>query len=152
MTKPTKWHVRPAKTRISLDIRPVWSGSSLCAQWISQDPSFFHADSEDSDQTGRMPGLIWVFAGRACHSVGFAMRRLNYVLALKMILDHKHSYRWHIRQWLRKHSYRWHIRQWLRKHALIRRKYPMSWVKESQRAFGPRQANLYLRAFRHDKF
>ena len=25
MTKPTKWHVRPAKTQISLDIRPVWS-------------------------------------------------------------------------------------------------------------------------------
>ena len=25
MTKPTKWHVRPAKTQISLCIRPVWS-------------------------------------------------------------------------------------------------------------------------------
>ena len=25
MTKPTKWHVRPAKTQISLSIRPVWS-------------------------------------------------------------------------------------------------------------------------------
>ena len=25
MTKPTKWHVRPAKTQISLGIRPVWS-------------------------------------------------------------------------------------------------------------------------------
>ena len=25
MTKPTKWHVRPAKTEISLGIRPVWS-------------------------------------------------------------------------------------------------------------------------------
>ena len=24
-TKPTKWHVRPAKTQISLCIRPVWS-------------------------------------------------------------------------------------------------------------------------------
>ena len=24
-TKPTKWHVLPAKTQISLDIRPVWS-------------------------------------------------------------------------------------------------------------------------------
>ena len=28
---PTKWHVRPAKTQISLDIRPVWSESSLSA-------------------------------------------------------------------------------------------------------------------------
>ena len=25
MTKPTKWHVCPAKTQISLGIRPVWS-------------------------------------------------------------------------------------------------------------------------------
>ena len=25
MTKQTKWHVRPAKTQISLSIRPVWS-------------------------------------------------------------------------------------------------------------------------------
>ena len=31
MTKPTKWHVRPAKTQISLGIHPVWSESSLSA-------------------------------------------------------------------------------------------------------------------------
>ena len=31
MTKPTKWHVRPAKTQISLGICPVWSDSSLSA-------------------------------------------------------------------------------------------------------------------------
>ena len=41
--------VRPAKTPISLGIRPVWSESSLCAQWIAKDPSFLHADSKDSD-------------------------------------------------------------------------------------------------------
>ena len=29
-----------------------------------------------SDQTGRMPRQIWVFAGRTCHFVGFVMRRL----------------------------------------------------------------------------
>ena len=45
-------------------IRPVWSESSLCAQWVAKDPSFLHADSKDSDQTGRMHRLIWVFAGR----------------------------------------------------------------------------------------
>ena len=33
-------------------------------QWVAKDPSFLHANSEDSDQTGRMPRLIWVFAGR----------------------------------------------------------------------------------------
>ena len=39
--------VHPAKTQISLGIRPVWSESSLCAQWVAKDPSFLHADSED---------------------------------------------------------------------------------------------------------
>ena len=55
MTKPTKWHVRPVKTQISLGIRLVWSQFSLCAEWAAKDSSFLHADSEDSDQTGRMP-------------------------------------------------------------------------------------------------
>ena len=56
--------VRPAKTLIRLVIRPVWSESSLCAHWVAKDPRFLHADGEDSDQIGRMPRLIWVFAGR----------------------------------------------------------------------------------------
>ena len=63
MTKATQWHVHQAKTQISLGIRPVWSESplsvwrklgSLATQW---------AHSEDSDQTWRMPRLIWVFVG-----------------------------------------------------------------------------------------
>ena len=29
-----------------------------CSQWVAKDPRFLHADSEDSDQTGRMPRLI----------------------------------------------------------------------------------------------
>ena len=43
VTKPTKWHVCPAKTQISLGI--TW------------------AHSEDSDQTGCMLRLIWVLLG-----------------------------------------------------------------------------------------
>ena len=63
MTKPTKWHVCPAKTQISLGIRPVWSESSLSA-WRKLGSFATHwAQSEDSDQTGWMPRLIWVFAG-----------------------------------------------------------------------------------------
>ena len=58
--KTNKMSVRPANTQISLGIRPIWSESSLCAQWVAKDQSFLHADNEDSDQTGR----IWVFAGR----------------------------------------------------------------------------------------
>ena len=67
MTTPTKCYVRPAKTQISLGIHPS-DQSSLCTQWVPKDPSFFHADSEDSDQTGRMPRLNCVFAGRT-HSI-----------------------------------------------------------------------------------
>ena len=74
--KTNKTTVRSANTQISLGIRPVRSVSLLCAQWLAKDLSFHHADNEDSDQTGRMPRLIWVFAGRTCHFVGFVMRRL----------------------------------------------------------------------------
>ena len=62
--KPNKMSVRSAKTQISLGICPVWSESSLCAQWVAKDPSYLQADREDSDQTGQMPRLIWVFSGR----------------------------------------------------------------------------------------
>ena len=75
--KTNKMTAHPAKTQISLGIHPVRSESSLCAQWVAKDSSFLHADSEDSDQTGRMPRLILVFAGRTCHFVGFVMRRLS---------------------------------------------------------------------------
>ena len=40
---------------------------SLATHWVH---------SEDSDQTGRMPRLIGVFAARTCHFIGFVMRRL----------------------------------------------------------------------------
>ena len=66
--KPTKWHVRPAKTQISLGIRPAWPESSLCAQWVAKDPSFLNEDSENSGHQSS--------AGRTCHFVGFVMRRL----------------------------------------------------------------------------
>ena len=62
--KTNKVSVRPAKTQISLGIRPVWSESSLSA-WRKLGPLATHwAHSEHSDQTERMPRLIWVFAGR----------------------------------------------------------------------------------------
>ena len=70
VTKPTKWHVRPAKTQISLGIRPVWSESSLCALRVAKDPVLLHVDSEDSK--GIM--LIWVFAGRTLTSLVLSCR------------------------------------------------------------------------------
>ena len=84
--KPTKWHVCPAKTQISLGICSVWSETSLCAQKVAKDPTFLHADSEDSDQTGWMPRLIWVFAGRTGHFVDFVLRWL--------ICMYYHVYEW----------------------------------------------------------
>ena len=56
--------------------RHVWSESSLSAQWVAN-PSFLHADREDSDQTRWMPRLIWVFTGCTCHFVGFVKRQLK---------------------------------------------------------------------------
>ena len=96
MTKPTKWHVRPAKTQISLGIRPVWSKSSLSA-WRKLGFLATHwAHSKDSDQTGRMPRLIWVFAGRtvtllvlSCHgSNGSEANSSNLYISLQALLGY----------------------------------------------------------------
>ena len=62
--KPTNWHERQAKTQISLGICPVWSESLLSAWRKLMSLATHWAHSEDSDETGRMPRLIWDFAGR----------------------------------------------------------------------------------------
>ena len=79
MTKPTKWPVCPAKTQTNLGIRPVWS-ERLLSVWRNHGHLASHwAHSEDSDQIWRMPRLVWVFAGRTGHFVGFVMRQLIYL-------------------------------------------------------------------------
>ena len=82
--KTNKMSVRPAKTQISPGIRPVWSVFAVRSM-VAKDTMFLHADSEDSDQTGRIPRLIWADAQadlslRWAHTrfVGFVMLRLNY--------------------------------------------------------------------------
>ena len=77
--KTNKIRVIPAKTQISLGICLVWSESSLCIQWVAKDPRFPHADSEDSDQTGRMPRLIWVFAGWTATLLVLSCRGSNWI-------------------------------------------------------------------------
>ena len=62
--KTNKMSVRPAKTQMSLGIRPVLSESSVSAWRKLGSLATRWAHSEDSVQTGRMPMLIWVFAGR----------------------------------------------------------------------------------------
>ena len=56
--KMNKMACAPAKTQISLGIRPVWSESSLSALRKSGSLATHWAHSEDSDQSGRMPRLI----------------------------------------------------------------------------------------------
>ena len=43
--------------------QPGSDQSSLHVQWVAKGPRFLHVDSKDSGQTGRIPRLIWVFAG-----------------------------------------------------------------------------------------
>ena len=69
--------VRAAKTQISLGIRPVWSESSL-SPWRKLGSLATHLmHSEDSDQTGRMPRLIWVFAGHTVTLLVLSCRGSN---------------------------------------------------------------------------
>ena len=126
MTKPTKWLCAQRRLRSvwasdqsDQSLRcvgcPDWSESSLCAQWVAKDPSFLHADSEDSDQTGRMSRLIWVFAGRtlillvlSCHgSNGSVISRCMQIsehckhISFSSSYKYTHTYM-HIRRHMRK--------------------------------------------------
>ena len=56
--KTNKMTVRPAKTQISLGIRPVWPESSLCTQWAAKEVSFLHADSDWADAQADL-SLCW---------------------------------------------------------------------------------------------
>ena len=72
MTKPTKWHVHPAKTQISLGFCPVWSESSLPA-WRKLGSLATHCvHSEDwsnwADAQANL-SLRWAHS----HIVGFVM-------------------------------------------------------------------------------
>ena len=80
--------VRPANTQISLGIRPVWSETSL-STWRKLGSLATHSvHSNNSDQTGRMPRLIWVFTGHS-QFVGFVMRRLIFDLLLSLFIEKK---------------------------------------------------------------
>ena len=127
MTKLTKWSVNTANIQINLGIRPVWSEPSLFAQWVANGSVLLQTDSGDSDQTARMPRLIRVFAWRTCHFVGFVTWRLKLVsLAVS----------------------------WIEAFAVglfVPVKFD-NFRKLIATSFELRQANLCLRAFRHDKF
>ena len=78
--------LHPAKTQFSLGICPVWSESSLSA-WRKLGSLATHwAHSEDSDQTGQMPRLIWVFAWRTITLLVFSYRSSYIFLQLIILL------------------------------------------------------------------
>ena len=67
--------VRPAKTQISLIIRPVWSESSLYAHWVTKDPNFLHANRSHMLFCWFCQGFCHLLmclniAGRVANSVG----------------------------------------------------------------------------------
>ena len=86
MTKPTKWHVRQAKTQFS--IRPVWSESPLSAWRKLGCLAFHNLERKTKISLIRLYGCPdWsVFAGRTYYFVCFVIRWLNYdrVTAAKM--------------------------------------------------------------------
>ena len=69
--------VRPAKTQISLGIRPVWSESSLSAWRKLRSLAIHSAHSEESDQTGRMLRLICLRWAHT-HFVSFVLTWLKW--------------------------------------------------------------------------
>ena len=83
--KTNEMSVSPAKTQISLGIRPVWSVSSLSALGDLGSLATHWAHSEDSDQTRRMPRLIRVFAGRTLILLVLSCRG-SYVLSAVLSL------------------------------------------------------------------
>ena len=54
--------------------------------WLAKDPVLLRAGSEYSDQGGRMPRLIWVFAGRTVHYVGSVALQLNFIALCNFLL------------------------------------------------------------------
>ena len=61
MTKPTKWLCAQWRLRSAWE-STLSDQSLLCTQWVAKDPSFLHADSKDSDQTGQHTVILLVLS------------------------------------------------------------------------------------------
>ena len=64
---PTRLHVRPAKTQISMRFHVVWSESSLAAWRRFGSLANNKVPFEDTEQTARMRKLICILTGRTCN-------------------------------------------------------------------------------------
>ena len=94
MTKPTKWLC--AQRRLKSGWASAQSNQSLrCPHEESLGPLLYFKRTAKTDQTGRMPRLIRVFAGRTCHFVGFVMRRLT----LRLLIYHSGDFKQTLREY-----------------------------------------------------
>ena len=66
LDKTNKMTVRTAKTQISLGIRPVWSESLLCTQWVAKD-TFFIQTAKTLTRLSRCPG--WSESSLGAHAI-----------------------------------------------------------------------------------
>ena len=94
---PVNWSVSISFVHLSQSTTkhgcPVWPESSLWVLRVVKDSTFLQADSDDSDQTGQMPRLIWVFAECISHFVGFVTLRLIYWFEFKILCMRRVDYR-----------------------------------------------------------
>ena len=88
--KTNKMTCAPSEDSDQLGICSVWSEFSLSARRNPGSLATHWVHSKDSDQIVQMSRLIWVFAGRTGHFVGFVMQRLIPQLLLEIEIDWKH--------------------------------------------------------------
>ena len=84
VTKLTKWHVHPAKTQISLCIRPVWTESLLCAQWVAKNPNFFKRTAKTLIRLGECPG--WSESLLGAHAILLVLSRCGSYIFLVTVM------------------------------------------------------------------
>ena len=90
VTKPTKWHMRPAKTQLSVGIHPVSSESSLCAQWVAKDQAFFMRTAKTLI---RLSGcLSWPESSLGAHAIVLVLSRCGSYTATSSLDDYEQAY------------------------------------------------------------
>ena len=86
MTKPTKWHVRPVKTQLSLGIHPVWSEAllstwrklgSLATHWGHNEDWSAWADTQADLSSLGAQSFCWF-----CHDVAHIMSMMYHTFLL----------------------------------------------------------------------
>ena len=76
------WQNQQNDLRAKQRLRSAWTSESLLSAWRSlASLAILRVHRDDSDQTGWMPRLIWVFSGHTGLIAGFVMRHLIYEMS-----------------------------------------------------------------------